>query len=154
MVWVIGIGLALFMVFALPRQMLVVFGIFVMGLGGLFAWLEYADRRQTRDRESVVLLATFEPEGCAPDYPIRVKISNTNAKTLIAVSFGLAGFLQDQSEPVYQGRAMASNRIIPPGQSHEACWSVPRLNEATAPALLSWKATVSHPTFGTPPPAR
>ena len=154
MVWVIGIGLALFMVFALPRQMLVVFGIFVMGLGGLFAWLEYADRRQTRDRESVVLLATFEPEGCAPDYPIRVKISNTNAKTLLAVSFGLAGFLQDQSEPAYQGRAMASNRIIPPGQSHEACWSVPRLNEATAPALLSWKATVSHPTFGTPPPAR
>jgi hypothetical protein len=151
MVWVIGIGLALFLVFALPRQMLVVIGILMVGAGGFFAWLEYIDYRQTRDRDSVVLLATFEPGGCAPDYPIRVKISNTNAKTLLAVSFSLAGFLQDESEPVYQGRAMASNRVIPPGQSHEQCWSVPRLNDATAPALLSWKATVSHPTFGTPP---
>ena len=154
MVWAIGIGLALFLVFALPRQMLVVIGILVMAVGGLFAWFEYTDYRQKRDRESVVLLATFEPEDCAPDYPIRVKISNTNAKTLLAVSFGLAGFLQDQSEPAYQGRAMASNRIIPPGQSHEACWAVPYLKEATSPALLSWKATVSYPTFGTPSLAR
>ena len=154
MVWVIGIGLALFLMFALPRQMLVVIGIPVAGVGGLFAWLEYTEHRQTRDRDSVVLLATFEPVGCAPDYPIRVKISNTNAKTLLAVSFGLAGFAQDQTAPVYQGLAMASNQIIPPGESHEACWSVPRLKDATAPALLSWKATVSHPTFGTPPASR
>jgi hypothetical protein len=154
MVWVIGIGLALFLVFALPRQMLAVIGMLVMGVGGLFAWLEYTDYRQTRDRDSVVLVATFEPESCAPDYPIRVKISNTNTKTLLAVSFGLAGFLQDQRDPVYQGLAMASNRVIAPGESHEACWAVPRMNEATAPALLSWKATVSYPTFGTPPLAR
>jgi hypothetical protein len=151
MVWVIGIGLALFLVFALPRQMSALIGTLVVGVGGFFAWLEYTDYRQTRDRESVVLSATFEPGGCAPDYPIRVKISNTNAKTLLAVSFSLAGFLQDESAPVYQGLAMASNRIIPPGQSHEACWSVPRLNEATTLEGLSWKATVSHPTFGTSP---
>ena len=151
MVWVIGIGLALFLVFALPRQMLAATGMLVMAVGGLFAWLEYTDYRQTRDRDSVVLVATFEPESCAPDYPIRVKISNTDARTLLAVSFSLAGSVKDQNAPAYEGRSLASDRVIPPGKSHEACWSVPRLNEATTLEGLSWKATVSHPTFGTSP---
>jgi len=151
MVWVVGIGMALFLLFALPRQMFALIGTLVVGVGGTFAWLEYTDYRQARDRESVVLSATFEPGGCAPDYPIRVKISNTNARTLLAVSFGIVASLKGQSAPAFEGRAMALNHIIPPGQSHEACWSVPRLNEASTLEGLSWKATVSHPTFGTLP---
>ena len=151
MVWVMGIGGAVFLVLALPRQMLALVGTLVVGVGGLFAWSNNTDYRQTRDRETVVLSATFEPGSCAPDYPIRVKISNTDARTLLAVSFSLAGSVKDQNAPAYEGRSLASDRVIPPGKSHEACWSVPRLNEATTLEGLSWKATVSHPTFGTSP---
>jgi hypothetical protein len=158
MEWVVGIGIALFLFISFPRPMIIITGLVILIGGAGFGWMVMEDNRRIEEarqlRESVVLSASFDPVRCSPEFPIIVRFENKNPETLLAVSFDLAGFPEGYSEPVYRSFSAKSDRIIPPYESYEACWSVPGvygISNPPPPESMTWRATVSYPTFGTPP---
>jgi hypothetical protein len=158
MEWVVGIGIALFLFVRFPRQMLIVSAaVFLIG-GVIFGGITYYENRRVEEaqrlRDSVVITASFDAGRCTPEFPILTRIFNRNTETLLEVSFGLAGFRDGYSQPVYQGFSFNSDRITKPDEYHEYCWSVPGvygISNPPPPESMIWRATVSYPTFGTPP---
>jgi hypothetical protein len=136
-----------------------VVGVIVLIGGGIVGWLVISEQRRAEEfrkmRESVVLSASFDPVRCSPEFPIIVRFENKNTKTLLAVSFTLAGFRDGFSQPVYKGFTSESDKIIPPKEFYEACWSVPGSNGSNPPppGSVTWRAVLSYPNprFGTPP---
>ena len=105
-------------------------------------------------RASDRVSATFDAVRCSAEFPIIIKIRNSNTETLLSLTFGFSGFREGYSSPVYEAHYLTSDRIIPPDQSYETCWAVPSLDygtEAVPPGTLMWKADPISPTFGTPP---
>lgn len=158
MAWVIGIGVVLFLLFAFPKQMGAVLLLLLAVGGGVLGWIFYSDSQRLEEykriKESVSMSATFDAVRCSTEFPIIIKINNRHTETLISVSFGISGFREGYSAPVYKASYLTSDRIISPGQSYETCWAVPSLvygAAAAQPETLNWKAESLSPTFGSPP---
>lgn len=155
MEWIVGIGIGLALLFNYPKQMAAVLLVLAIGAGGFFGFVYFQDqRRAERHREaqeSVSMAASFDADRCSPEFPILVKISNSNAENLLSLSFSLVAFREGYSASVYEEPYQTSDKIIPPGKTYSVCWSVPRLDAATPPQSLIWKVRPISPTFGTPP---
>lgn len=159
MEWVVGIGIGLFLFVRFPRQMLIVTGAVVLIGGAIFGGVTFYENQRAEDakrlRESVVITASFDAGRCGAEYPLVVSFENRNTETLLSVSFRLAGYRDGHSNPVYESLSIDADRIIGPGETHKACWSVPAAaydaGTPPPPQDVTWRATVSYPTFGTPP---
>lgn len=155
MVWIVGIGLGLFLLFAFPKQMGAVILLLVLGAAGLFFAIQNAEQRRADEQrkkvEAIGLTATFDSTRCSAEFPILIGIRNGYTQTIQSLNFELAGYREGFSSPVYLGRSLRSDRIIRPGETYEACWSVPSLDYgATAgpPQAMNWRASYSYAAFG------
>jgi hypothetical protein len=158
MVWIVGIGLGLVLLFVFPKQMGALLLLLVFGGLGLFAFIYSADQRRAdedrRRRETIFLSAEFNVARCTAEFPILVTIRNGYTQTIRTLNFNLFGFREGFSTPVYRGSSYSSDRIIRPGGSYEACWSLPYLQSGAQnvqPAGLLWRASYSYATFGNGP---
>jgi hypothetical protein len=158
MVWVVGIGFGLLLLFAFPKQMGAVILLLVLGVGGLFGYIYLENQRQTEERrkkeESISLSAAFDITGCSTEFPILVTIRNGYTETIQTLTFELGGFREGYSSPVYQGLSYRSDRIIAPGDAYTACWTLPSLHygaQEAPPDSLNWRASYSYATFGSTP---
>ena len=145
--WVIGVGIALLLLFRFPREMLIFVGfILLCGLGAWGYFYRENSLRET-DQQSVVIVASLG-NGCSDaEYPLSVVFQNHNKKRLMDVSFFLEGREPQHSKPVYT-KYITWDGITDPGQSSSACWSIDQssLNDRI-PAALEWSGKVSSVTF-------
>lgn len=148
MVWVIGIGFGLFLLFAFPRQM----GVLLMGLVavgvGIFIYVQGKAESAARERSNIAATAFVDEEVCSdPAYPMAISFRNGANRTLSYIGFSLLAH-----EPGFSGSRYTSylttDRIIPPGQTHLACWSVQsnRLGGHSI-AGLDWSVRVTSARF-------
>lgn len=154
MVWVVGIAFGLLLLFAFPRQMLVVLGLIVVAGGGLIGAIIHLENQRQKEaaerRSSVRMEASFNPSRCNTEFPILVKITNNYSRTLLNTNFSLSGFRDGFSKPIYQAVSYNSDKILDPGQSYEGCWQLPNVNygvQSVSPELLNWVATFSYGAF-------
>jgi hypothetical protein len=157
MVWVVGIGIGLLLLFAFPRQMGAVILFLVVGAGVLFGFIYNAEQQRAEEHrkkiESITISAAYDP-GCEAAFPILISIRNGYTQTIQTLTFELGGYREGYSSPVYRGLSYKSDRIITPGQTYTACWTQPGLDygaqEAPA-ASLTWRASYSYATFSNGP---
>lgn len=155
MLWILGIGVGLALLFAFPKQMFSLICLIAVGAGLLF----YVEHQKTETRKqrqaSVVMSPTFDLGRCSSEFPILIAFKNGSSENLLSVNFELSGYQDGFSTPIYKtGPSYSSDRILAPGQSYEACWSVPSLTygqRSMPPENLSWRATYSYASFGPPP---
>ena len=145
MVWVIGVGIFLVLLFAFPRQM----GYLFLGLLGIAAALYFANQLEQAQKSKVSVRAAFDKAVCAnPEFPIAVWISNGASKTVTHTSFRLAGYRPSHSSAVASQFAQ-TDRIIEPGGIYSACWQPP--STFNSPPLdlssLNWEAEVTSVQF-------
>jgi hypothetical protein len=158
MVWVVGIGIALFLLFTFPKQMGVVILLLVVGacllFGGLYIAEQQRDAEYRKREESITLSASFDVVRCSTEFPIFISIRNGYTETIQALTFDLEGYREGFSSPIYRGVAYKSDRIIAPGETHTACWTQPPLDygaQEIPPAGLIWRASYSYATFESQP---
>ena len=158
MVWVVGIGIGLLLLFAFPKQMGAVILFLVLAGAGLFGFITLQEQQRAEEYrkkvESIGLSASFDMVRCSAEFPILIGIRNGYTETIQSLNFELGGYREGFSSPVYLGRSLQSDRIIRPGETYEVCWSVPSLDYgATAgpPQALNWRATYSYAAFGEGP---
>lgn len=155
MAWVVGIGIALFLLFTFPKQMGAVILLLVVAGAGVGGWLYIQDQQLAEERrqreESITLSAAYDIAGCSAEFPILISIRNGYTQTIESLTFELGGYREGYSSPVYEGSSYKSDRIIAPGETYTACWTQPSLDygaQETPPAGLTWRASYSYATFG------
>ncbi len=121
MVWVVGIGLGLLLLFAFPKQMGALIVLLVLAGAGLFGFLYLQDQQRAEEyrkrEESITLSATYDAAGCSAEYPILITIRNNYTQTIESLTFELGGYREGYSSPVYQGHSYESDRIMAPGDT-------------------------------------
>lgn len=157
-VWIVGIGIGLLLLFSYPKQIGALILLVVLGAVGLFMAIQNAEQRRAEEHRkkvaSIGLTATFDPVRCAAEFPILIGFRNGYTQTIQSLNFDLAGYREGFSSPVYVGRYLRSDRIIRPGETYEICWSVPSLEygaQAEPPQDLNWRVTYSYAAFGEGP---
>ena len=154
MMWIVGIGIFLLLLFSFPRQTGVFLLVVILFSAGLFGWLFYKDHKRIeehrREKFSILISAEFNTKSCTVDFPISISITNTYSRTLQKVSFELAGYREGYSSPIYRSLTYKSDRIIRPGETYVACWAVPNLEygaQKHPPEGLIWRPSYSHGDF-------
>lgn len=158
MAWIVGIGIALFLLFVFPKQMGIVILVVIGGAAALFGYLYLEDQRRAEEyrerKESITLEASYDLTKCSTEFPLLVEIRNGYTDTLQSLTFEINGYREGYSSPVYRGYSYKSDRIIAPGETYVACWTQPGLDygaRATPPQSLNWRATYSYASFGNEP---
>ena len=146
MVWVIGIGIALFLLFAFPRQafgliaVLVAIGCIVIG------HLYWVDEQEKAKTALVRTTATYNPTFCTDArWPIQIEISNGSNQSIDEVTFYLSAFKTGYSSAQYGGY-LTSDRIIAPRTTFTNCWSLNDYSWTAEPKIASfynWEAKTS-----------
>lgn len=159
MTWIVGIALVLALLFAFPRQMFLLLGVLVViaVIGG--SWLYYQQLQETKAyeqrRNAIAIQPSYDPSRCGDEFPILVTFTNGHTDTLLSLNFYLRGFREGFSSPVYETTiTYSTDRIIPSGETHSACWRLPELSPSgtdAPPATLKWKAEFAYASFGNPP---
>lgn len=123
MVWVVGIGIFLFLLFAFPKQ---VGGLILLlaAIGGAtWAYQSAKSDAEAKERSKIVMSARTDI-GCEdPQFPIGVSISNGTKKQINSVDFTLLAKRPGYSSEVYS-HFNTSDRILKPGDVYFACWSL------------------------------
>lgn len=146
--WVLGIGIGLYLLFRFPKPMLVlvvvVVGIVCVIVTGVWVFGEMAKSERSR----VTLQVFFDTGGlCAADHPLLVTFSNRSSKTLTSVSFSIHAKRQGYSRDVYSDYLLSSDKILAPGEVHQACWALNPYREPLPHESLEWGAEVSSVYF-------
>lgn len=130
MAWIIGIGIALFLFFSFPRQMLALVGILILGGGTIWFFVDQSNRRKAEAREKelaqIVMRASGSKTVCTdPRYPVMVEVTNRSPnRTLLSVNFSLSAYKPGYSSSVMNAYSLTNDRILGPGETHIGCWSI------------------------------
>lgn len=124
MVWVVGIGIFLFLLLAFPKQIGAVILLIIVAIGALYFYLYQG--QQARARKNAMILATAgADQACGSEYPLQIKFTNTTSETLLKVNFDLYGYRPGYSDAVVSSYLRSSDRIMKPGDVYSACWRYP-----------------------------
>lgn len=158
MVWVVGIGLGLFLLFTFPKQMGALILLLVLAGAGLFGFITLQEQQRVKERrdreEAIILSAAYDVAQCSVEYPVLITIRNGYTQTINSLTFELAAYRDGFSSPIYQGISYESDRIIAPGDTYTSCWTQPPLYygaQETPPEGLTWRASYSYANFADKP---
>jgi hypothetical protein len=142
MAWVVGVGIALFIFFAFPKQSLALLALLAVIVGGFIAYYNAQSAALESQRQSIVAIASIDARQCTdPKYPIYVTIHNGNGRTLNSVSFDLKAYIPGHSQASAYSSQL-SDQIITAGGTALFCWSAPY--NAITPSSFRWEASVSY----------
>lgn len=148
MAWVVGIGVALFLLFAFPKQIGILIGVaalLIVGAIGIY-WINATQKE--RELSHVKLSAFYQPGQCSQEYPILINFENGTDKIIEKISFDLNGFRPGFSEAVSTDYYLSSDRIINPGANYRSCWKYHKgYGREFDPSKLQWEAVASNVHF-------
>lgn len=157
MVWVLGIGIFLFLLFVFPRVMVGLIALCGVAIGGFFLWTKIGDNERARLRAAVTVTVTYDLERCNPEYPLFVQIFNGSEDTVEKVWFRIEGRRAGYSDPLYDSGyfGYSSDKIVPSGKGWANCWTLPRQAYGVSgqtialypPKTLVWVVNSSNPIF-------
>lgn len=157
MVWVVGIGIFLLLLFMFPRFTLGLIAIIGVTIFILFERANTNNRQAAERRALVGVTAGYDASRCSIDYPILVSIMNRSPQTVVSTSFTLKGYASGHSDAIYDSGygSYRDDRIIEPGGGWSICWSVPRRSynvseeraAAYPPSSMIWRVDDVSPAF-------
>lgn len=153
--WVLGIGIAVYLLFSFPKKMLILLGVLAVVAAGIGVWIYIEDNRSRWQREAISLSVTYDLEQCSSDYPMRLQFHNGGRRTLLETRFMLRGFREGRSNPLYEQATYSTDHIIEPGETIILCWTLPVAGwdisedtlQAHPPQTLEWRASVNSARF-------
>jgi hypothetical protein len=150
MIWIVGIGIFLFLLFMFPRQTGVTIGILVgiaVAIAGYFYLQEQADIKR---RALVSIDVAYGGTVCTdPNFPLSLVIHNNSDAALDKLSIDVTANRVGFSDNVFF-EYFSSDKILRPNEYYSACW---RLDDYKLKALqyppttLTWNAKVSTVTW-------
>ncbi|WP_324134765.1 hypothetical protein [Bosea sp. (in: a-proteobacteria)] len=155
MAWVAGICIALFLLFAFPRQMALLIVLLVVAAVAVVALVSESNQKAAASRAREMALVEITARGdmavCSdPLYPVVVAFVNRSPDRILnAVSFSLKAFRPGFSDPVLTAYALRSDRIMRPGETYLSCWAKPvgQFPAGFTAQNLSWAAEKSSITW-------
>lgn len=153
--WVLGIGIAVYLLFRFPKKMLILLGVLAVVAAGLGAWLYIADNQSRWQREAVSLSITYNLEECSPDMPLRITVHNGARRDVVQSRMVIRGFRDGYSTPLYERADYSSDRIFEVGQTLSGCFVLPYANPSIAsdilaahpPETLEWRVSLTSAFF-------
>ncbi len=146
MVWIVGIGILLFLLFTFPRQTGIAIGSLVGIAAAIAGYFYLQDQANNKKRELVSVDAAYGGSICTdPNFPLSLVIHNGSSEPLdrlsIDVTANRVGFSDDLFFEYF-----SSDKIMQPNEYYSACW---RLEDYKVKALqfppstLTWNAKIS-----------
>lgn len=150
MIWIIGIGIFLFLLFAFPRQTGVTIGSLVAIVAVIVAYFYIQDQAEKSRVARVAVQATYGGALCTdPNFPLLLVIHNGSDRTFAKLSIDVFANREGYSDSlVFEN--IYSDKIMQPNENYSACWSVGDYQMKTLkfPApTLNWKAVISFVTW-------
>lgn len=144
MAWVVGIGIALFLLLAFPRQVLSLAAILVVAACAIGAYYWAADKYETAKRDKIIAGALYDLERCSQMHPIYIVFKNNTSDTITRLSFSLEGYREGYSDPVSDDY-LSTDKIIKPQNVFGSCW---RFDQPTYKApingpSLEWRVKIT-----------
>ena len=93
MAWGVGIGLFVALLFAFPRATGGVLLFVAVTLGAIFLWNQQQTKKRAQQRAAVTVSAAYDLRSCQVEHPIRVTINNGSDRSVLKVTFKVAGYL-------------------------------------------------------------
>lgn len=148
-------GIPLFLLFRFSKPSFVLIGLAILVTGGISVWLYLDNQAHLREKAAVELEVRHDTERCSPEYPLLVHIRNGAKRAIMNLTFSLRGYRQGHSNAIYSSSTYRTDRIMPPGSGHSACWTVPAAEYGVSDAVLSahppaqvdWRGTPSYIGF-------
>lgn len=149
MAWVVGIGIFLFLLFAFPKQTLVLVGVILVVVGAVASWQWWEHHQQQLAREQLKTEARYQGFECKDPRPIGVMFWNQGKRTITEIWFSLQAHRKGFSKPVLRDWN-TTDLIVKPGEAYVLCWGVPLRYGQEKPddiGELIWSAPVSAVSF-------
>jgi hypothetical protein len=150
MVWIIGIGIFLFLLFMFPRQTGLTIGSLVGIATAIAGYFYLQDQANNRKRALVTVNAAYGGTLCTdPNFPLSLIIQNGSDAALDKLSIDVTANRVGYSDDVFF-EYFSSDKIMQPNEYYSACW---RLDDYKMKALqfppltLTWKAKASIVTW-------
>lgn len=149
MEWIVGIGIAVFLLFRFPKQALSLVAVLVIGAGAVGAYFWLSNLAEARRISKVITEARTDGAICTDaKYPVFVAFENKSGRTLRKVYFNLNGYMPGHSDAKVSNSYLSSDRILADGEIYGACWSFTQpYQSAVVPQALRWEATISSAYF-------
>lgn len=149
MAWVFGLGVALFLLLAFPKQVgvLVAIVLLVAGLAVGYSWLEAKEKQRRLDKLTVV--ARYAPDACPTDFPILISFHNGGNDIVELISFNLVGYRPGYSNALSSAYSRNSDKILAPNEGHRSCWSFyrPTYGDSFDAATLQWTVELNYAKY-------
>jgi len=147
MAWVVGIGVALFLLFAFPRQVGLLILLVVAAGVVLWAVLAVQANNQAQQRASLVAAIGAGTPTCNDStHPLMVSFDNETGKVVTLVRFRVAGHYPGHSTDVVSDY-LSWDQIMQPRSLNTACWAIYDLTTKALPATaFEWTVEVTSVT--------
>jgi hypothetical protein len=144
MIWV-AIIIGIILLFVFPKQMGMIIGLVVVGIGGAYFYFEEEAKERKRQRNSVIINISYDLNACSTGYPLHVTINNQSKKRVDKVSWNVGAFRPGYSNNIvdygYSGEydtPYSSDKILNSGQGSGSCYTAPAIEGDHDPKILSW----------------
>lgn len=128
-------------------------GVLVLGALGVALWQgwEYYDKELPKSQIEISYQYQKDNPICKDkNYPLHIEVQNKSRRTIYKITFGVTASRPGHSTDFveYLDRERLSDRIIEPGQTYAACWTLPKLKPAdTDPTTLEWRVFLDYVRF-------
>jgi hypothetical protein len=144
--WVLGIGFFLILLFSFPRQMGVLIALVIAGGVLLYIHTERQAESRRKEQSLVETRASWNSVVCkSPTHPVLVLFANKNNKSTKEMRFSLQAHRPGFSKPVFDDYK-SSDMIVAPGEVNGLCFAINSLFGSPPPsdaASLVWTARLN-----------
>jgi hypothetical protein len=146
MIWIVGIGMFLFLLFMFPRQTGITIGLLVGIAAAIAGYFYLQDQADRRNRALVTVNAAYGRTLCTdPNFPLSLVIHNGSKVALDKLSIDVTANRVGYSDDVFF-EYFSSDKIMQPNEYYSACWSLDDYKMKAlqfSPLTLNWKAKAS-----------
>lgn len=153
MIW-IALIIGIVLIFIFPKQMGVLAAVVVVGIAGIYLYLQAEENDRKKQRDSVAISVIYGSSVCSSEYPIVVNIKNGSRKTVKKVRWNIGAFKPGYSNNVVEygysseySTAYESDKILAPNQSYGVCYKTPKLKSGNKPDSVNWSAVSKSVVF-------
>jgi hypothetical protein len=150
MVWIVGIGITLILLFTFPRQMGIVFVSLVGIAAAVAGYFYFVEQTNIKKKALISIKATYDGTLCTdPNFPLSLVVHNGSNEVLNRLSLEVTASRVGYSDNVFSDY-FTSDKIMQPNEYYSSCW---RLDDykikalQLPPLVLTWKAKISAVTW-------
>lgn len=153
MIW-IALIIGIILIFIFPKQMGILAALAVVGIAGVYLYLQAEENDRKKQRDAVSINITYGSPVCSSDFSLAVNIMNGSRKTVTKVRWNIGAYKPGYSNNVVDygysseySTPYESDKILSPNQSFAVCYKTPKLNSGNKPDSVNWSAVSKSVVF-------